>query len=110
MVPQGDVQDPRVILEGLLQLYIQINQRNIVLHVELYTKLGSALHHLQFVLNATNKAIMPNSVIREFNLPQTCQLPTGIQEDLGMAEVEAVEAMDPNELCMKLKQLILQNL
>ena len=30
--------------------------------------------------------------------------------DLGVAEVEAIEAMDPNVLCIKLKQLILQNL
>ena len=30
--------------------------------------------------------------------------------DLGMAEVEAVEAVNLDMLCMKLKQLILQNL
>ena len=108
MVSQGGTQDQdqEVIQEDLLQLYVQINQRMIVLHVELYTKLGSALHHLLFVLNVTNKTIMPNSAI----LPQVCQLPIEIQGHLGMAEIEAVEARDPNMLRMKLKQLMLQNL
>ena len=48
MVPQDDAQDPdqKVTQEGLLQLYVQIDQRMIVLHVELHTKLGSALHCL----------------------------------------------------------------
>ena len=110
MVSQGNAQDQRVMKEGLLQLYIQINQRKIVQYVVLYTKLGSALHHLQFVLNATNKDIMASCAIPELNLPQACRLPIGIQGDLGMAEVEAVEAMDLDVLCMKLKQLILQNL
>ena len=82
----------------------------IVLHVELYTKLGSVLHQLLFVLNVTNKAIMPNCAIPKFSLPQVHQIPKGIQGDLGVAEVEVVEAMDPNVLYMKLKQLILQNL
>ena len=104
MVLQGDTQDQEIIQESLLQLYIQINQRMIVLHV------GSALHHLLFVLNVTNKAIMPNSAIPKFSLPQAHRLPIEIQGGLGMAEVEAVEAMDPNVLCMKLKQLMLQNL
>ena len=49
---------------------------------------------------------MPNSVIPEFNLPPTCQLPIGIQGDLGMAEVEVVGAVNPNQL----KPAILQNL
>ena len=59
MVSQGDTpgQDPRVIQEGLLQLYVQIDQRTIVLHVELYTKSGSALHLQLCVSNVTNKAI-----------------------------------------------------
>ena len=40
-------QDPGVMQEGLnSQLYIQINQRVIVLRVELYIKFGSALQHL----------------------------------------------------------------
>ena len=89
MVSQGNTQDQRVIQEGLFQLYVQTNQRKIVLHVELYIKLGSALHCLQFVLNATNKAIMSNSAIPEFSLPQACQLPIKIQGDLGVAEIEA---------------------
>ena len=110
MVLQGDAQDqdPRVMQEGLLQLYIQIDQRMIVLHLELYTELGSALHHLLFVLNVTNKAIMPRCVILKFSLPQVHQIPIGIQGDLGMAEVEVVEAVHPSMLYMKLKQLILQ--
>ena len=63
MVLQGNAQDQRVIQEGLLQLHVQTNQRKIVLYVELYTKLGSALHCLQFVSNVTIKAIMPNSAV-----------------------------------------------
>ena len=110
MVSQGNAQDQRIMVEGLLQLYVQTNQGNIVLHVVLHTKLGSALHRLQFVTSATNKAIMPNCVVPGFNLPQVHQLPIKIQADLGMAEVEAVEAVDPNMLCMKLKPVILQNL
>ena len=82
----------------------------IVLHVELYTKLGNALHRLLFVSNVTNKAIMPNSAIPKFSLPQACQITIEIPGDLCMAEVEMVEAVDPNVLYMKLKQLILQNL
>ena len=58
MVSQGNAQNQRVIQEGLLQLYVQIN-------VELYTKLGSALHCLHFDLNATNKAFMPSCAIPE---------------------------------------------
>ena len=53
---------------------------------------------------------MPSCVIPEFNLPQVHRPQLEIQEDLGMVEVEAVEAVDPNELSMKLKPLILQNL
>ena len=100
MVSQGDAQDPdpRVMQEDLLQLYTQIDQRMIVLHVELYTKLESAVHCLLFVLNVTNKAIMPNCAVPKFSLPQVHQIPIGIQRDLGMAEVEVVEAMDPNML------------
>ena len=103
MVSQGDTQDQdqEVIQEGLLQLYVQINQRIIVLHVELYTKLGSALHHLLFVLNVTNKATVPNCAIPKFSLPQVHRIPIGIQGDLGEAKVEVVEAMDPNMLYMK---------
>ena len=70
MILQGNAQDqgPRVTQEGLLQLYVQIDQRMIVLHVELYTKLGSALHHLLFVSNVTNKAIMPGCVVLKLSL------------------------------------------
>ena len=52
---------------------------------------------------------MPNYVILEIHLPPAHQLPIEIQGDLGMAEVEAVEAMDLDMHYMKLK-LILQNL
>ena len=100
-----------IIQEGLSNLYIQIDQRMNVLHVELYTKMGSALHHLLFVSNATNKAITQDSV--GLSLPQPYLIPIGIQGDHGTAVVEAtevVEAVDPNVLYMKLKHLILQNL
>ena len=115
MVSQGEAQDqgPTVIQEGLnsLQLYIQIDQRVIVLHVKLYTKLGNALQHLLFVSNVTNKTIILGYVCLKINLlPQVHPIPIGIQGDHGTAEVEVVEAMDPSMLCMKLKQLILQNL
>ena len=95
MVLQGNAQDPdlRVIQEDLLQLYIQIDPRMVVLHVELYTKLGSALHHLLFVSNVTNKVIMPSYVILKFSLPQVHQIPIEIQGDLGTAEVKVVEAV-----------------
>ena len=113
-VSQGDALDqgPRVIQEGLnsLQLYIQMDQRVIVLHVELYTKLGNALQHLLFVSNVTNKAIILGYVSLKINLlPQVHPIPIGIQGDYGVAE-EVVEAMDPSMLYMKLKQLVLQNL
>ena len=61
------------------------------------------------VSNATNKAIFPDYVGL---LPQVHPIPIRIQEDHGVAEVEATEvvkAMDPNVLYMKLKHLILQN-
>ena len=106
-------QDPGVIQEYLnSQLCIQINHRVNVLHVELYTKLGSALQHLLFVSNVTNKAIFQGYVSPSL-LPQVHPIPIGIQGDHGMAEVEAtevVEAMDPSVQYMKLKHLILQNL
>ena len=108
VVLQGNTQDQRM-LEGLLQLYVLITQRKIVLHVELYMKLHH-LHHLLFVLNVTNQGIMPSCVIPEFSLPLACRPPIIIQGDLGVAEVEVVEAVDPNKLCMKLKPVILQNL
>ena len=100
MVLQGNTQDPdpRITQKDLLQLYVQIDQRMIVLHVELYTKLGSALHCLLFVLNVTNKATMPNCPVQKFSLPQVHQIPIGIQGDLEAAEVEVVETMDPNVL------------
>ena len=117
MVSQGNTQnqDPGVIQEGLnsLQLYVQIDQRVIVLHVELNIKSGSALQHLLFVSNVTNKAIILGYVSLRINLPQVHPIPIRIQGDHGMAEVEAVEAvraMDPNVLYMKLRYLILQNL
>ena len=116
MVSQGDAQDQNpevlVIQEGLnsLQLYVQINQRLNVLHVELYTKLENALPHHLFVSNVTNKAIFQGYV----NIQQVHPVPIGISGDHDVAEVEAVieatEAMDPNMLCMKLRHLILQNL
>ena len=53
---------------------------------------------------------MPNCAVPKFSLPQACQISIEIPGDLGMAEVEVVEAVDPNMLCMKLKQLMLQNL
>ena len=62
------------------------------------------------VLNVTNKATMPNCAIPKFILPQVHQISIGIQGDLGTAEVEVVEAVDPNVLYMKPKQLILQNI
>ena len=106
MVLQGNApdQDPGVIQEGLksLQLYVQIDQRMNVLPVEPYTKLGSALQHLLFVSNATNKAIT-QGYVRLSLLPQLHPIPIGIQGDHGMAEVEATEAMDPNMLYMKLR-------
>ena len=112
MVSQGETQDqdPGVMQEGLNspQLYVQIDQRVIVLHVELYTKLGSALQHLLFVSNVTNKAIILGYVSLRINLLlQVHPIPIGIQGDHGAAVVEAV---DPSVLYMKLKQLILQNL
>ena len=114
MVSQGDAQDqdPGVMQEGLNspQLYVQIDQRVIVLHVELYIKSGSALQHLLFVSNVTNKAIILGLVSLRINLPQVHPILIGIQGDHGTAEVEVVEAMDPSMLYMKLKQLILQNL
>ena len=74
-------------------------------------KLGSALQHLLFVSNVTNKAIILGYVSLRINLlPQVHLIPIGIQADHGTAEVEVVEAMDPNVLYMKLKKLILQNL
>ena len=116
MVSQGDAQDqvPRVIQEGLnsYHLYIQIDQRLNVLHVELYIKPGSALLHLLFVLNATNQATFQGYVCLSL-LPPVHPAPIGIQGDHGTAEVEAIEAtetVDPNMLCKKLKHLILQNL
>ena len=115
MVSQSDAQDqdPGVIQEGLnSQLYVQINQRVNVLQVELYIKSGSALQHLLFVSNVTNKAIFQGYVSLNL-LPQMHPVPIGIQGDPGMAEVEAtevVEAEDPSMLYMKLKHLILQNL
>ena len=115
MILQGDADDqgPRVIQEGLssLQLYVQIDQRVIVLHVELYTKSGIALQHLLFVSNVTNKAIILGYVGLKINLlPQIHPIPIGIQGDHGVAEIEVVKAMGPSMLYMKLKQLILQNL
>ena len=53
---------------------------------------------------------MPNSAVQKSSLPQACQLPIEIPGDLGVAQIEAVEAVDPNVLCIKLKQLTLQNL
>ena len=82
MVLQGDTsdQDQEVIQEGLLQLYVQINQRMIVLHVGLYTKLGSALHRLLFVLNVTNEAIMPNC---HSKVQSTTSMPTSNRNTRG---------------------------
>ena len=96
MVLQGNVQDqnPGVIQEGLNSLQIELKVN--VLHVELYTKPGNALHQLLFVSNATNQAIFQGYVSLNL-LPQVHSTPIGIQGDHGMAEVgvETIEAMDP---------------
>ena len=115
MVSQGDAQSQSpgvaVIHEGLNspQLYIQIDPRLNVLHVELYIKLENAQQHHLLVTNVTNKAIFQGYVY----LPQVHPVPIRIQGDHGMAEVEAVieatEAVDPNVLYSKLKCLTLQN-
>ena len=110
MVLQGNAQDPHLrVIQDLPQLYIQIDPRMIVLHEELYAKLGSALHHPLFVSNVTNKAIMLSCVMLKFSIPQVHCIPIEIQGDLGTAEVEVVEVVDPNVLYMRLRQLILQN-
>ena len=92
MVLQGDAQDqnPEVLItqEGLSNLYVQTNLGLNVLHVALYTKPGSVLHHLLFVSNATNLAIFQGPV----------------------ATIETTEAVDPSMLHVKLRHLILQNL
>ena len=53
---------------------------------------------------------MPSCVALKLpHLLQACQLPIGTQGDPGIAEEEAVEAMDLDVLYVKLRPVILQN-
>ena len=82
MVSQDAIPDQRIhmpMLKGLLQLYIQINQRKIVLNVVLNTKLGSALHHLKFVTNVISKDKLCHSTRN----PSTTSAPTSNRNTRG---------------------------
>ena len=102
MVWQDNIlsQDARVIQEGLSspQLYVQINQRLNVLHVELYIKLENALQHHQFVSNVTNKAIFSR-------LCQSTTISTPSSNRNTRGSWCSRGRGIPNVLCMKLKCL-----
>ena len=83
-----------------------IKLARLALHVGLYRKPGSVLLRLKCVINVISKATIQSCVILKVHLPQARRLPIGTQ---GTSEVEAVEAMDADELCMKLRPAILQN-